>query len=135
MFQTIIITDDSKTARMITKRCLEIAGFQKSSFIEATDGEEALQLAKDHPVDLMVIDLNMPKMDGSSLLKRLKSSPRLNHIPVLVISSLISEAKEAELIEMGAFATLSKPISPAGLLKILNSLTDSTEKSEQSTWG
>ena len=129
MFQTIIITDDSKTARMITKRCLEIAGFQNSSFLEAKNGEEALQMAKDNPVDLMVIDLNMPKMDGGSLLKRLKSSPRLNHIPVLVISSLVSEAKEAELKELGAFAALSKPISPAGLSKILNSL------SEQSTWG
>jgi two-component system chemotaxis response regulator CheY len=134
MLQTIIITDDSTTARMITKRCLEIAGFQKSSFLEAKDGEEALQLAKDNPVDLMVIDLNMPKMDGSSLLKHIKSSPRLNHIPVLVISSLISQSKELELKEMGAFATLSKPISPAGLSKILNSLSNATEKLEQSTW-
>jgi len=129
MFQTIIITDDSTTARMITKRCLEIAGFQNSSFLEAKNGEEALQMAKDNQVDLMVIDLNMPKMDGSSLLKRLKSSPRLNHIPVLVISSLVSEAKETELKEQGAFAALSKPITPAGLSKVLKSL------SEQSTWG
>jgi two-component system chemotaxis response regulator CheY len=129
MFETIIITDDSKTARMITRRCLEIAGLQSSSFLEAQDGEEALRLAKENPVDLMVIDLNMPKMDGLGLLKHLKASPRLNHIPVLIISSTVSEAKAAELTELGAFATLSKPISPADLAKVLHSLAN------QPTWG
>jgi two-component system chemotaxis response regulator CheY len=123
MFQSIIITDDSSTARMITRRCLEIAGFKEASVLEAKDGQEALELMKSNQVDLMIVDLNMPNMDGRSLLKRIKSSPRLNHIPVLVISSLISDANNAELKELGAFETLSKPISPASLAKALKRLS------------
>lgn len=129
MFQTIMIVDDSSTARMITRRCLEIAGYQESSFLEADDGSQALDLAKQNQVDLMVVDLNMPNMDGRSLLKHLKTSPRLNHIPVLIVSSLVTEAIETELKEMGAFATLSKPISPANLVNVLKNLTAET------TWG
>ena len=129
MFQTIMIVDDSSTARMITRRCLEIAGYQESSFLEADDGSQALDLAKQNQVDLMVVDLNMPNMDGRSLLKHLKTSPRLNHIPVLIVSSLVTEAIETELKEMGAFATLNKPISPANLVNVLKNLTAET------TWG
>ena len=129
MFNSIIITDDSKTARMIIRRCLKIAGYHESSFMEANDGQEALEIAKKEQVDLMVIDLNMPNMDGRSLLKRVKGSPKLNHIPVLVISSLVSEAKAKELKDLGAFATLSKPVSPADLAKVLQ------EVATEDTWG
>ena len=129
MFHTIIITDDSSTARMITKRCLEIAGFSDASFLEAEDGNTALQLARENPVDLMVVDLNMPNMDGRSLLKRIKCNHQLNHIPILIISSLVSESLEKELIELGAFAAISKPISPAILANVLQSL------SQEEIWG
>ena len=129
MFQTIMIVDDSSTARMITRRCLEITGYQDSTFLEANDGTQALSVAKQNQVDLMVVDLNMPNMDGRSLLKHLKASPRLNHIPVLIISSLITKAMEKELKEIGAFAALIKPISPANLVNVLKSLTADT------TWG
>ncbi len=129
MFQSIVITDDSKTARMIIRRCLKIAGYHESSFLEANDGHEALELVNNNQVDLMVIDLNMPNMDGRSLLKRIKGSPRHHHIPVLVISSLVSETKAQELKELGAFATLSKPVSPADLAKVLQAISTET------TWG
>ena len=114
----IVIADDSATARMVTKRCLEIAGYHEATFLEAATGAEALEIAKNNQVDLLVTDLNMPEMDGLSLLKRIKASPKLADLPVLVISSLGNPAKEIELKQRGAFAVLSKPISPASLASV-----------------
>lgn len=131
MYHIIIVADDSATARMFTKRCLEIAGYEDAEFLEASNGKEALQLVKERAADLLVTDLNMPEMDGVSLLKRIKSSPKLVDLPVIVISSLSNPAKEAELLELGAFAVLSKPITPAN---IKNALPQSSE-SEELSWG
>ncbi len=119
MVHTIIIADDSATARMIIKRCLEIAGFEEAKFLDARDGTEALELARNNKIDLLVTDLNMPKMDGKSLLKHVKSSPKLAELPVLVITSASNQAKEDELKGLGAFAILSKPVSPANVAEVL----------------
>ncbi|MBU0517734.1 response regulator [bacterium] len=131
MFQTIIIADDSATARMFIKRCLEIAGYDSATLLEACDGREALDLAKANQADLLITDLNMPVMDGQSLLKRVKSSPKLVGLEVLISSSLSNPAKEAELKELGALAVLSKPITPAKLMDVLPQLA----KPEETTWG
>jgi two-component system chemotaxis response regulator CheY len=138
MPSVIIVADDSATARMVTKRCLEIAGYQDAEFLNARDGREALQLlrerfsgdctgakeseASSQNVELLVTDLNMPNMDGTSLLKHIKASPRFSNIPVLVISSMGNSAKEEELLKLGAFAVLSKPVSPASLMQALQNL-------------
>ncbi len=129
MLQHIIIADDSSTARMIIKRCLEIAGAMDAHFLEAANGEEALQMAKEHPVDMIVTDLNMPVMDGRSLIRHIKSSPKLTDLPILVISSAGNEAIRDELLKKGAFAVVDKPISPATIATALESITD------QNQWG
>lgn len=115
----IVLADDSKTALLFIRRCLEIIGLQDADFIEVANGKEALAQLKQNPVDLLVTDLNMPEMDGTSLLRRVKANPRLHTIPVLVISSASNPAKAAELLELGAFAVLDKPINPNVLLKAL----------------
>ena len=127
--ERIIIADDSETARMFIKRCLEIIGLRDAQFLEAANGRDALQLAKEQfakgePVDLLVSDLNMPVMDGVTLLKWVKTSPRLVQLPVLIITSAGNPAKEQELMEQGALAVLNKPVSPASLLKALGSMID-----------
>ncbi|MCP4613161.1 MAG: response regulator, partial [Planctomycetes bacterium] len=83
----IVIADDSSTARMFIKRCMEIAGCQDSEFVEAENGKEAIEHLKASPTDLLISDLHMPEMDGLALLKHVKSSPRLHEIPVIIISS------------------------------------------------
>jgi len=122
MFNTIIVADDSVTARMIVKRCLEIAGLSDATFLDARDGTEALELARNNKVDLLVTDLNMPKMDGLSLLKHIKASPRLSEMPVLVVSSLTNQAKIEELMSLGASAILGKPVSPVDISEALEQI-------------
>lgn len=118
----IVIADDSATARMVIRRCLEIIGLGEAGMVEVPNGREALARLKEEPTDLLVTDLNMPIMDGETLLKWVKGSPKLTNVPVVVITSAGNPAKAEMLTELGAFAVLDKPISPATLLKKLEPL-------------
>lgn len=123
----IVIADDSGTARLFIKRCLEIAGFDDAEFLEAANGREALELLKSAPVDLVVTDLIMPEMNGVSLLKRIKSSPRLHEIPVIVVTSAANPQKIEELKSMQALAVVSKPISPPDVAEAIQPLLSEEE--------
>ncbi len=116
----VIIADDSGTARMFIRRCLEIAGFQEADFAEAANGLEAMSLLRDETADLVMTDLNMPECDGVELLKQIKADSRLKKIPVVVVTSAKNPAKEAELLILGAVAVLSKPISPASIVPVIS---------------
>jgi len=118
----VVIADDSQTARMCIRRCLEIIGLTEAEFVEAANGREALAKVKENSTDLLVTDLNMPLMDGAMLLRWIRGNPRLSQLRVLVITSAGNTAREAELLALGAFAVLSKPVSPAALLDKLGSL-------------
>ncbi len=115
----IAIVDDSGTARMFIRRCLEIAGFQGAEIIEAENGKDALEKIRIAPVDLLLTDLTMPVMDGTTLLKWIKANPKLSALPVLVISSAGNPAKEIELKALGAMGVLDKPVSPVKLNMLL----------------
>lgn len=121
MLKVILVADDSATARMIISRCFQIAG-NTAQIIEARDGQDALEKARTNEIDLVVTDLNMPNMDGQALLKHIKASPKLAHLPVLVITSANNDAREIELREMGAFAILGKPVTPPEIAKILSNI-------------
>jgi two-component system chemotaxis response regulator CheY len=120
----IIIADDSATARMFIKRCLQIIGLGDAEIIEAEHGKEALTAAKAQDVDLLLTDLNMPVMDGETLVKWVKSSPKLCDLPVIVITSAGNPAKEAKLLKLGAHRVLNKPVSPPMMMDALAEFLD-----------
>mgnify|MGYP000859470829 CR=1 FL=1 len=126
MFENILIVDDSVTARMMIRRCLEIAGCEQANFLEASNGVEALDVLKGNRVDLVLTDLNMPEMNGKILIRRIKSSPRLNLIPVIVVSSITNDAEEADLSTKGVNAIIRKPMSPMAVMDALESIKQST---------
>ena len=113
----LLIVDDSGTARMIVKQCLEIAGFRGKDFLEAENGSDALVLLQQKPVDIVFADLNMPIMSGQALLQAIKADGQLKSIPVIVITSCSNEARERALRADGAVAVLNKPFSPVALFK------------------
>ncbi|MBN2657252.1 MAG: response regulator [Spirochaetales bacterium] len=118
-YEKIMIVDDSATSRMIIRRCFHIAGYEKSEYTEAEDGLAALHLLKDNPVDLIVSDLNMPRMDGTTFIRRLKMKEGASRIPVIVISSMGNDAVREELEGTGVLAVIRKPLSPAKILEAL----------------
>lgn len=120
MIKRIVIADDSATARMFIKRCLQIIGLGDAEMVEAEHGKEALTAAKAEPTDLLLTDLNMPIMDGETLLKWVKASPKLMDMPVVVITSAGNPAKEEELLKLGALKVINKPVSPPTLMEALS---------------
>ncbi len=115
----VLIVDDSPAARMIARRCMVIAGYSDCEFLEAPDGKAALDLMKHEQVNLVVADLNMPNMDGQTLIRFMRSSPRLHDIPVLVVSSLVNPSTAETLRKLGATAVLKKPLNPGSLVEAL----------------
>jgi len=119
MKMTIVIADDSRTARFLIRQYLEMVGFYQAEFIEAENGRQALQMLKDNQADILFTDYKMPEMDGLDLLRRVKASPALHDLPVIVITSFANQAKIDELSENGAFAVLQKPLSLSKLHETL----------------
>ncbi len=115
----VLIVDDSAMARALVKRSLEVCGYENMEFTEAYNGLNALEQLRDKPFDIVFSDLNMPEMGGEALLKRIKSSPKLNHIPVVIISSKTNSATSRKLISDHADAVLAKPISIPALNTVL----------------
>ena len=118
----ILIADDSGTARMFIKQCLEISIEEDVEFLEAANGQEALHLLKNAVTDILVTDLNMPVLDGRELIRRVGSSPKLHGLPIMVITSSGNAARKQELLEMGASVVLRKPVNPMKIAEGLEAL-------------
>ena len=126
MFKRILLVDDSLSARMIVKQYLEIVGCQGAEFHEVNNGLKALETLKQTSVDLIVTDMNMPVMDGSQFLQRLKASPKLNQIPVIIISSAANTDNQERFMKFGANYVIGKPVSPQLLHEAISSLLNKT---------
>jgi CheY-like chemotaxis protein len=100
----ILLADDSKFLRLTVERALSRAGY---SVIVATDGEEAVKLARERKPDLMLLDMLLPKMAGPDVLKALKNDPATQQIPIIVFTGL-SQKNAARLQKDGAYAFLEK---------------------------
>ena len=119
----VLIVDDSATARMFVHRCLQISRvFESAEYLEAGNGVEALKVLQEHQIAIVFTDLTMPEMDGESLFKRIKANPKLNEIPVIVISSIGNPAKDRQLLDMGVQAVVKKPVSPAKIAEVFRDL-------------
>jgi two-component system chemotaxis response regulator CheY len=122
MKMSIVIVDDSKTARFLIRQYVEMAGFDEAEFIEAANGREALAVVTDKAPGLVISDFKMPEMDGLELLCRIKENPAFRDLPVVMITSFANQAKIEELRASGAFAVLQKPVTPELLHKVLRPL-------------
>lgn len=118
----ILIVDDSETSRMIIWRCLEICGWGDHSRFDASDGLQALQILLSTPIDCVITDLNMPRMDGLTLVKKITLTPKLQKPPIIVFSSLASAPLEEELKALGVRSVIHKPITPEKLCPVLEGL-------------
>jgi CheY-like chemotaxis protein len=109
----VLVVDDSIVNRKLLDRALRAEGH---STLLAEDGERALSLlaeTREPPIDVVLLDLVMPGLDGFATLERIKGEPRLRHLPVIVISAVDETASVARCIEMGATDYLPKPFSAA----------------------
>ena len=109
----ILIVDDEPFNRDVLVQELELLDHEG---VTAIHGREALDRLFGEPVDLILLDIMMPEMDGFEALRRLKDDPRLRHIPVIMISALDDIDSVVRCVELGADDHLPKPFDPV-LLK------------------
>ena len=109
----ILIVDDSPTIRRMVKASLTPMGID---FIEAASGLEAIERLAIGPIQLMVLDLNMPDMHGLEVLGFVRANQKFQQLPVLVLTTRDDTASRTAAMQAGATSYLTKPFTPQALL-------------------
>ena len=117
----ILLVDDSPSILNLLSKLLHQSGFH---VITAHDGVEALKLLKNSSVDLMMTDINMPRMDGYTLTKQLRADERFRQLPIILLSTESSPRDQRRGLELGADLYLVKPIPPAEMVKRIKQLLE-----------
>jgi two-component system chemotaxis response regulator CheY len=116
MAKTILAVDDSGSLRQMVAFSLKAAGYQ---VIEAIDGQDGLEKAKNQVVDLVLTDQNMPRMDGLTLIKSLRALPTYQRVPILMLTTESSDDMKAKGRAAGANGWLVKPFDPQKLTEVV----------------
>ncbi|MBS1858552.1 MAG: response regulator [Acidobacteria bacterium] len=115
MAKTILTVDDSASVRQLVGFTLRGAGYD---VVEAVDGEDALARLKG-AIHLVITDLNMPRMDGIELVKRIRSSPVYKYVPVIMLTTESQETRKQAGKAAGATGWIVKPFAAEQLLAVL----------------
>ena len=113
---SILAVDDSASMRQMVAVTLKSAGY---SVVEAVDGQEALQIAQSQKVDLVLTDVNMPKMDGIALVRALRTLPAYKFTPILTLTTESAADEKQEGKTAGATGWIVKPFNPEQLLAVI----------------
>ncbi len=113
---SILTVDDSTSMRQMVSFTLKGSGYD---VVEAVDGVEALEVAKTRPFDLVVTDVNMPNMDGITLIKELRNLPEFKFTPILMLTTESAAEKKQEGKAAGATGWIVKPFDPEQLLSTI----------------
>lgn len=116
----VLVVDDAMTMRLFYRQVLEDGGV---TIDEAVNGYEGLEKALQQPFDLLLIDVNMPKMDGYTFLRAVRREPALRSIPAIVISTEGREGDIRQGYAAGANLYLVKPVRPETLIRHVRMLT------------
>jgi two-component system, chemotaxis family, chemotaxis protein CheY len=120
MSKRILTIDDSKTMRDMLLLTLTDAGFE---VLQGVDGEDGLAVLGDQKVDVIITDINMPKMDGYEVIRQLRQNPRHKTTPILVLTTESDGDKRTIARSAGATGWMVKPFDPEGLIAIINKVS------------
>jgi chemosensory pili system protein ChpA (sensor histidine kinase/response regulator) len=116
-----MVVDDSITVRRVTQRLLERNGMR---VITARDGMDAVALLQDNIPDVILLDIEMPRMDGYEVAAHVRNDPRLRDVPIIMVTSRVGEKHRARAIELGVDDYLGKPYQEAQLLDAIAPLVE-----------
>ena len=116
----ILIADDETVVRLTVGRILD----KDYIVLEATNGEEAVEIAKGQKPDLILMDLIMPKMDGYTACSEIKADQATKGIPVVILTAVGHEFNKKFATEMGAAGYVTKPFNPQELIDVISRLLD-----------
>lgn len=120
LYPTVLVAEDSQDTRIMLKRAFELKGYR---VFEAEDGQQALEMARTHHPSLMVVDLNMPVLDGLEVIKNFRQlEGNGEHVPIVAITAYDVYGMEEAALETGCNRYLSKPLDLEELDRALKSL-------------
>src|SRR5215467_3778628 len=120
MSKRILTIDDSKTMRDMLLLTLTDAGFE---VLQGVDGQDGLNVLGDQRVDVIITDINMPKMDGYEVIRQLRQNPRHKTTPILVLTTESDADKRNIARGAGATGWMVKPFDPEGLIAVINKVS------------
>ncbi|MDH4128451.1 MAG: response regulator [Spirochaetota bacterium] len=121
MVKHVLSVDDSPSMRMIIKSCLEKEGYQVTEACDGLDGLEKLKQGNEF--NLLIVDFNMPNMDGISFVKEVRKLQTYNKIPIVMLTTESEALKKAEGARSGATGWITKPFDPEEFIKVVGRLT------------
>jgi len=113
MSKLILVVEDQEDNRRIMRDLLTSVGYK---VIEAVTGEEGVAAAESHRPDLILMDIQLPGLDGYEATRQIKANPDLQHIPIIVVTSYALSGDDVKAYEAGCDDYVSKPFSPRELL-------------------
>ena len=114
--KTVLYVEDNEFNRKIVRQLLSRTSYR---LVEANDGEAGVAAAREHLPDLILMDVQLPKMSGLDATRVLKSDATTAHIPIIVITSFALSGDDRKAIDAGASSYLAKPYSPRDLLALI----------------
>jgi two-component system chemotaxis response regulator CheY len=112
MALNIMIVDDSPVMRTFIRKVVGLTGLDLNEVLEAGDGQDALKFLRDHWTDLVLTDINMPRMNGEEFVRLKEEDELLRDIPVIVVSTDSSQSRIQRMLSLGAKGYISKPFLP-----------------------
>ena len=107
MSKVILVVEDNERNRKLVRTILEFRGYE---VVECGDGEPSLSLAKQHKPALVLMDIELPKMDGITALGRLRADPETAAIPVIAVTASVTSGERERVVAAGFNAYIAKPI-------------------------
>ena len=130
----ILIVDDSSIIRSMLKKTFSAAGIPVGEVIEAGNGREGIEKLESNWVDLMFLDINMPVMDGMTMIDRMQDRDEFRDTPVVVVSTEGSRTKIDKLWGKGIKAFISKPFSPEKVRNIVRDVLGDWEEPDRGSF-
>ena len=121
MSKTILIVEDNELNMKLFNDLLESKGYK---IIQTASGLNAVELAREHKPDLILMDIQLPEVSGLEVTKWLKSDDELAHIPVIAVTAFAMKGDEEKILEGGCEAYISKPISVAKFLTTIQGFVE-----------
>jgi two-component system chemotaxis response regulator CheY len=129
MALNVLVVDDSSIMRAMTIKALRVSGLPLGEVHEAANGQEALRVIEEKRIDVALVDINMPVMNGEELVDRLRGNPETENLPVIVVSSESSE-KRVELLRSKGTEFMRKPFTPEILREVIARMTGLPEEQQ-----
>jgi CheY-like chemotaxis protein len=120
----VLVAEDNPTNRELLRELLDLKGYAIS---EAGDGKEALEMIEQDPPDLLLLDLNMPVLDGFGVIAKVRGNPAWSHLPVVAVTANAMQGDKERILAAGFDGYVSKPLSFQALSQELDRLLSTRE--------